>query len=163
MKGLLLSMTTSPEPADVVLVPVPREHLGVVYAALGNAMASNDEAPTPVSEAAAANEIFVDRRNGSWTEAMVRRLQAKLEYEGARAVLNLCSERAPEEVTVEEAARESGMKDTQIRAQLGAMTKLCNRMFGRKTWPISVRWTDGGRANYSMKPELAAWWAKYQH
>jgi hypothetical protein len=36
-------------------------------------------------------------------------------------------------------------------------------MFGRKTWPISVRWTDGGRANYSMKPELAAWWAKYQH
>jgi hypothetical protein len=53
-----------------------------------------------------------------------------------------------------------GVNDTQIRAQLGAMTKLCKRLFQRNTWPISVRWTGTGRANYSMRPEIAAWWSK---
>ena len=40
------------------------------------------------------------------------------------------------------------------------MTKLCKRLFQWNTWPISVRWTGTGRANYSMKPEIAAWWSK---
>jgi hypothetical protein len=145
-------MTPSPESGDVVLVPVPREHLGAVYATLAAAMAGDDQAP-------AAEEVLVDDRNGSWTEAMVHRLRANLEYPGARALLSLCSERAPEEVTLQDVVEETGIEDKQIRAELGAMTKLCKRLFQRRTWPISVRWTAGGYANYSMKPELAAWWS----
>jgi hypothetical protein len=153
-------MNTPSESADIVLVPVPRAHLGAVYAALAKAMANKDEEAASVLRPAAANEVLVDRRNGSWTEEMVRLLQADLHYEGAWAVLDICSERAPAEVTVEDVAKEAGIKATEIRAQLGAMTKLSNRLFNRKTWPISVRWTDGGRANYSMKPEIATWWSR---
>ena len=153
-------MNTSSESADIVLVPVPRAHLGAVYAALAKAMANKDEATASVLAPTAANEVLVDRRNGSWTEEMVRLLEANLHYEVAWAVLNMCSERAPEEVTVEDVAKEAGIKATEIRDQLGAMTKLSNRLFNRKTWPISVRWTDTGRANYSMKPEIATWWSR---
>jgi hypothetical protein len=152
-------MTASPESGDVVLVPVPRAHLGAVYATLAAAMANDDQAPTQTRRGP-ADEVLVDERNGSWTEAMVRRLQANLEYPAARAVLDLCSERAPEEVTLQDVVEKTGIKDTQIRAQLGAMTKLCKRLFQRNTWPISVRWTASGRANYSMKPELSAWWLR---
>jgi hypothetical protein len=151
-------MTASPDSGDVVLVPVPRAHLGAVYAALAAAMA-DDQAPTHTRRAPAAQEVLVDERNGTWTEAMVHRLQANLEYPAARAVLDLCSERAPEEVTLQDVVERAGVKDTQIRAQLGAMTKLCKRLFQRNTWPISVRWTGTGRANYSMRPEIAAWWS----
>jgi hypothetical protein len=154
-------MTTSPEPANdvVVLVPVPRAYLGVVYAALGNAMVSDDETSAHVSHPGATEEVLVNERSGSWTKEMVRRLQASLEYPGAKALLDLCSQRAPEEITLQEVAKRTGIEDTQIRAELGAMTKLCKHLFGRKTWPISVRWTRG-RANYSMKPELAVWWSQ---
>jgi hypothetical protein len=123
-------------------------------------MAGNDQPPADMHRAPAAQEVLVDERNGSWTEAMVRRLQPNLEYPAARAVLDLCSERAPDEITLEDVVEKAGIKDTQIRAQLGAMTKLCKRLFQRNTWPISVRWTGTGRANYSMKPEIAAWWSE---
>jgi hypothetical protein len=151
-------MTTSPEPPDVVLVPVPRAYLRVVYAALGTAMASDDETSAHVARPGATEEVLVNERSGTWTKEMVRRLQASLEYPGARALLDLCSQRAPEEITLQEIAERTGIEDTQIRAELGAMTKLSRQLYGRKTWPISVRWTRG-RANYSMKPQLASWWS----
>jgi hypothetical protein len=152
-------MTTSPDPGDVVLVPVPRKYLGAVYAALGTVMASDDVEPAPASEAVPADEVLVDQRNGSWTEAMVRRLHANLVvYPAAKALLDLCALRAPDEVTLAQVAEECDIKATQVRAELGAMTKMVKRMFGRKTWPVSVRWS-GGVANYSMKPKVAEWWA----
>jgi hypothetical protein len=152
-------MTTSPDPGDVVLVPVPRKYLGAVYAALGAAMTSDDEEPVSASGSAPADEVLVDQRSGKWTEEMAHRLHANLVvYPAAKALLDLCAQRAPEEVTLEQVAEECDTRDTQIRAELGAMTKMVKRMFGRKTWPVSVRWS-GGVANYSMKPKVAEWWA----
>jgi len=42
-------------------------------------MAGNDQPPADMHRAPAAQEVLVDERNGSWTEAMVRRLQANVD------------------------------------------------------------------------------------
>jgi hypothetical protein len=145
------SAASDPGSPDIVNVPVPRAHLGVVYAALGAAMAGERETPTGV---------LVNERSGIWTEEMVQRLQAQLRYAGVRALLDLCAERTPEEVMLHEVVEQTGIEVTKIRAQLSALTKLCKRLFERDTWPISVRWTDNGYGIYSMKAEIAAWWSK---
>jgi hypothetical protein len=75
-------------------------------------MAGNDQPPADMHRAPAAQEVLVDERNGSWTEAMVRRLQVNLEYPAARVVLDLCSERSPEEVTLEDVVERAGIRDT---------------------------------------------------
>jgi hypothetical protein len=75
-------------------------------------MVGNDQPPADMHRAPAAQEVLVDERNGSWTEAMVRRPQANLEYPAARAVLDLCSERSPEEVTLEDVVERAGIRDT---------------------------------------------------
>lgn len=149
------AVSPNPDPSEIVNVPVPRAHLGVVYAALGAAMAGEVEAST---EGKASTGVLIDDGNGIWTEEMMRRLQANLHYPGPKALLGLCAERTPEEVMLDEVAQQAGVEVTQIRAELGAMTKLCKRLFGRKTWPISVRWTPTGYGIYSMKREVAAWW-----
>lgn len=77
----------------------------------------------------------------------------------ARAVVRMTAEAAPKEVTLAEVSGAVGIGVPQLRAELGAMTKLCKKLYnGAKTWPFSVRWTLGGVANYSMDQRIARWW-----
>jgi hypothetical protein len=50
----------------------------------------------------------------------------------------------------------TGNRTKQISSELGAMTKLCKRLFGRDAWPVTVRSTADG-ASYQMDPEIAQW------
>lgn len=164
----------SPQDDEIVMVPVPKKHLARVYAALASSMAPErplevgfppdepashaDPGPKPDGEA-----VLVDKRNGWWTPDMLRLLHARLTYAGARAVVRMTAEAAPKEVTLAEVSDSIGIGVPQLRAELGAMTKLCKKLYnGSKTWPFSVRWTLGGVANYSMDQRIARWWLDFE-
>jgi hypothetical protein len=154
---------------EIVMVPVPKRHLARVYSTLAGLMTAgvadagfppdesvthSDPGPKPEGDA-----VLVDQRNGWWTEDMVRLLHARLSYKGAGAIVRMTAEAAPKEVTLAEVSEAIGVRVPQLRAELGAMTKLCKKLFnGSKTWPFSVRWTLGGVANYSMDERIARWW-----
>jgi hypothetical protein len=137
------------------MVPVPRRHLGPVYAALAESMAPAAEA----SEAATGDDEAVDVvGQGEWTAPMVARLESELTYEATRALLTLAAQRAPRPITFSEAVESAGTTEIQLRAELAALTKITKRVFGKKTWPISYRYGDGGVAIYSMDPVIGEWW-----
>ena len=154
---------------EIVMVPVPKNLLASVCSTLAGLMAGGEgvtgfppdepathEEPGPKPDGVA---VLVDKRNGWWTDEMARLLHARLNYPGARAVVRMTAEAAPKEVTLAEVSESVGVGVPQLRAELGAMTKLCKKLFnGTKTWPFSVRWTLGGVANYSMDERIAQWW-----
>ena len=51
-----------------------------------------------------------------------------------------------------------GAETRLLRAHVGSLTKTTNRLFGKRTWPMSVRYGDAGDAIYSMIPNVAEWW-----
>jgi hypothetical protein len=114
-----------------------------------------DDDSRSVSEAA-IRALSVER-GVHWTRGQVALLEAELLYPGARALLDLAAQRAPRSVSLSEVAERTGTRPTQISAELGAMTKLCKRLFGRDAWPMSVRSSPKG-AIYHMDPEVAEWW-----
>jgi hypothetical protein len=92
-----------------------------------------------------------------WTRGKVELLYAKLPYPGARALLDEAARRAPRSVLLREVSRQTGSRTEQISAELGAMTRLCKRLFGRAEWPVDFR-SSPDRASYHMDPEIAQWW-----
>jgi hypothetical protein len=109
----------------------------------------------PVSRAAI--RALSTRPSGYWTRGKIELLHAELAYQGARAVLDEAAHRAPRSVLLREVSEQTGSRTEQISAELGAMTKLCKRLFGRDVWPVTFRSTADG-ASYQMDPEIAQWW-----
>jgi hypothetical protein len=114
-----------------------------------------DDDSRPVSRAAI--RALSTRPSGYWTRGKIELLHAELAYPGARAVLDEAAHRAPRSVLLREVSERTGRRTEQISAELGAMTKLCKRLFGRDTWPMTFRSTADG-ASYQMDPEIAQWW-----
>jgi hypothetical protein len=114
-----------------------------------------DDNSRPVSRAAI--RALSSRPSGYWTRGKIELLHAELAYPGARAVLDEAAHRAPRSVLLREVSERTGNRTEQISAELGAMTKLCKRLFGRDSWPVTVRSTADG-ASYQMDPEIAQWW-----
>ena len=145
---------------DVVMVPVPKQHLGAVYAVLSRAMAgetgTDADAVTVRGDGA---EAMTYRGEGQWTRAKIVRLEAEVSHPGTRTLLTMAAERAPRQVGFSEAAQRAHLEDKQLRGELGALTKIVKRIFnGERSWPVSVRYGDQGEACYSMDPEIASWW-----
>jgi hypothetical protein len=114
-----------------------------------------DDDSRPVSRAAI--RALSTRPSAYWTRGKIELLHAKLAYPGARAVLDEAAHRAPRSVLLREVSERTGSRSEQISAELGAMTKLCKRLFGRDAWPVTFRSTADG-ASYQMDPEIAQWW-----
>jgi hypothetical protein len=92
---------------------------------------------------------------------MVQRLEAELDQASAvRGLITLVASRSPKPLTFGEAVRELQVQSNVLRAQVGSLTKATKRLFGRPTWPMSVRYGDAGEAIYSMEPEVADRWLK---
>jgi hypothetical protein len=134
---------------ELALVPVPRKCLRDVYALLADRMATNDEPSDEISEI---------EGQGSWRSAMVDRLRSNIRLEGIIAVLDACAASPNTDVPMLEVATSIGMPSKQLAAQMGSLSKITKRLFGRITWPISVRYQDGGQAIYSMNETIATWW-----
>ncbi len=159
------------EEDEVVMVPVPKRHLQVVFAALASAMAKPNASDVPrVDDASEAVKVGGARPAGRWSELKVQALEAELNpktFPGARTLFTMCAERSPRPVTFADASRRAGLGDKQLRGELGALTKVAKRVFhGDLSWPIAVRYGDAGEAHYSMDPIIATWWlaaSKGQH
>jgi hypothetical protein len=105
----------------------------------------------------AAIRALSTRPSTHWTRGKVELLRAELAYPGARALLDEAAQRAPKSVLLREVSQRTGSRTEQISAELGAMTKLCKRLFGQDAWPLTVRSSPDG-ASYHMDPEIAQWW-----
>jgi TIR domain len=114
-----------------------------------------DDDSRPVSRAAI--RALSTRPSAYRTRGKIELLHAELAYPGARALLDEAAHRAPRSVLLREVSERTGSRTEQISAELGAMTKLCKRLFGRDAWPVTVRSTADG-ASYQMDPEIAQWW-----
>jgi hypothetical protein len=139
------------EEDEIVMVPVPARLLGVVYMALGDATAAQ------VGSGRAEETVEV-RGQGSLTAAMVKRLESALDAPAIRALITHIAEQSPDEMTFKEAVQVTGAESNSLRAQLGSLSKITDRLFGKTIWPMYVRYAEGGGAIYSMDPRVAGWW-----
>jgi hypothetical protein len=143
-------MSSERDSDEIVMVPVPRSQLAAVYRAL---------AAIPGQVTATGTDESVDvHGQGPWTSLMVHRLEAELETPAIRQLLTLVAARAPKSLTFEEAVESTGVETRLLRAQVGTLTKTTRRLFGNRTWPMSVRYGEAGEAFYSMDPKVASWW-----
>lgn len=138
------------------LVPVfvPREYLADVHALLGDRMAA---------KAGSADEVSDVEGQGPWQQAMVDRLHSIVRLEGVIAVLDACALSPGTDVPMLDVATSIGMPSKQLAAQMGSLSKDTRRLFGRITWPMSVRYQDGGQAVYVMNRAVAGWWLNARH
>ena len=104
--------------------------------------------------------IEVDHENGCWSRAMVDRLYAEVGSSISGKAVSVVAERAPATVTSDEITNSLRIDSATLRAELGALSKACRRLFGRKIWPMSARqgWGEGARMGYRMPEGVAEWW-----
>jgi hypothetical protein len=99
---------------------------------------------------------------------MIGRLKTSLHLSAARTLLDAAADASPTELAMQDVARDRGIPPNQLRAQMGALTKLAVKLFGARVWPVSVRYGDEpatatgpaktGLAYYRMHPKVAEWW-----
>ena len=144
-------MSVYREEDEIVMVPVPKGLLGAVYVTLGNATAAQ-------VVSGQVEETVEVRGQGSLTAAMVKRLESALDASALRALITHVAEQSPDEVTFREAVEVAGVESNSLRAQLGSLSKITKRLFGKTIWPMYVRYAVGGEAIYSLDPKVAEWW-----
>ena len=145
-----MTRMTSYQDDEVVMVPVPKSLLMVVYAAL--AKATGDVASAQAEEAVEVSG------QGEFTEAMVSRLESELHITAIKVLITRLAEQAPSSLTFKDAVQVAGVESNVLRAQLGSLSKTSKRLFKTTIWPMSVRYAEGGEAIYWMEPKIAEWW-----
>ena len=146
---------------DIVMVPVPRQHLEAVYGFLAGRTSS--EGPTSPPE----QGVEVEGQY-SWTREMLLKLKTNLHLQDARTLLDAVAAASPEEVSMRDVAADNEIDPLKLRAQMGALTKLAKKLFSEPIWPVAVRYGDEagtetkpgatGLAYYRMPMEVAEWW-----
>ena len=103
--------------------------------------------------------VVVDDKQGVWTQSMVETLRPEIgrRYTQAAQVFEAAAKASPELLRFREFAQESGLEGQQLGAELGAVSKTSRRLFGRVTWPMTVRDTSDGMT-YQMPLQVAKWW-----
>lgn len=88
-----------------------------------------------------------------------RTLASVLTNEGMRGALDLCASRPGDWVTYPEISEYTGRSRAQLRADLGALTRLVKKTFGKNSWPFEAPWLpDRNDYGFRMDAERAAWW-----
>lgn len=143
---------------DFVMVPVPKALVPVVYEML----ASHMHLSSPYfddSSGLPGPKVLVDRSQGRWTQQMVDDLRAEVAGTAIEGVLAYIAEGAPRWVPFSDLCEQSGIPRERLRAELATLSKIVKRLFGRRTWPMSVR---SGMVNdemaYRMPHPVARWW-----
>lgn len=155
-------MTTTTS-SDIVMVPVPRQHFESVITFLAGRLEPAASMPTVHAPDGEDSEAIEVEGQGPWDMAMVMKLKRNLHLSAAYTLLDAAAAASPGEVSMRAVAREEDLEPNRLRAQMGALSKLSVKLFGRRTWPISVRYGDepdvSGIAYYRMERRLADWWA----
>lgn len=103
--------------------------------------------------------VVVDEKQGVWTQSMVDMFRTEIErrYTQAAQVFKAAAQASPELLRFREFAQQSGLEGQQLGAELGAVSKTSRRLFGRVTWPMTVRDTSDGMT-YQMPLQIREWW-----
>ncbi len=77
-----------------------------------------------------------------------------------RTILDVCSEKPGEYVSLTEIVDAAGVSRPAARGQLAGLTMVGKRRFGRRNWPFTVKWAVDGspQAFYTMTEETARRW-----
>lgn len=113
----------------------------------------------PYIQGQGTDSIYIDYRQGSWTRSMLEQFQREIyPYAGAVALLQFAAENAGVEVNYRAFLQNSSLTDRQVRSELGAMSKVARRLFGKKVWPVRTRQGSDGVTHYFMPEGIAEWW-----
>jgi hypothetical protein len=96
---------------------------------------------------------------GEWGEAMVAELADAIPYTGVLALFDRCAREKGEWIIKSEVEEAMGISPIQLRNELGALSKLAKRTFGRVTWPVQYK-KEQGRYFYRMDAPVTDWWIK---
>lgn len=99
--------------------------------------------------------------NGLWTRAMVERLSEALASPVVRVALDTIAADAPDVVPYSKILEATGADRHVLRAELGSLTRLTDRLFNRPVWPMTKRQRMHGLPGmgYRMPRTVAAWWS----
>lgn len=115
----------------------------------------------PYLQARAGESVYIDFRQGSWTAAMVEQFGREIyHYPAAVGLLQYAADHAGQEVNYRDFIAQSSWTDTQVRSELGAISKVARKLFGKKTWPVRTRQGSDGVMRYFMPEGIAEWWNK---
>ena len=105
------------------------------------------------------HSVYVDHRQGSWTEGMLERFRREIyPYPAAVELLQFTADNAGIEVNYRDFLQRSSCTDAQIRSELGAISKVARKLFGHKVWPVRTRQGTDGVMRYYMPKGIAEWW-----
>ena len=109
----------------------------------------------------AGDSIYIDYRQGSWTAAMLEQFRREIyPYPAAVELMQFAAENAGLEVNFRDFLKQSSWTDTQVRSELGAISKVARKLFGNKVWPVRTRQGSDGVMRYFMPKGIAEWWMK---
>jgi hypothetical protein len=105
--------------------------------------------------------VYIDYRQGSWTAAMLEQFRREiLPYPSAIELLQFAAANAGLEVSYRDFIQQSSWTDTQVRSELGAISKVARKLFGNKVWPVRTRQGSDGVMRYFMPEGIAEWWMR---
>ena len=105
--------------------------------------------------------VYIDFKQGSWTATMLEQFRREIyPYPAAVELLQFAAENADQEVNYREFLQQSSWTDTQVRSELGAISKVARRLFGKKVWPVRTRQGSDGVMRYFMPVGIAEWWMR---
>ena len=110
--------------------------------------------------------VVADIRGQVWTGDMLQQLAASEMSNVMQTVLDFLAERSPSVVGYQELLRATQLEEhpLRLRAELAAFTKLTQRLFSFKIWPMDARQGLGRGATtmaYLMPKEIADVWKKH--
>ena len=105
--------------------------------------------------------VYIDYRQGSWTEQMLEQFRREIyPYPAAVELLQFAAENAALEVSYRDFLQQSSWTDVQVRTELGAISKVARKLFGNKVWPVRTRQGSDGVMRYFMPEGIAEWWMR---
>ena len=115
----------------------------------------------PYLQAQAEDSIYIDYRQGAWTPSMLEQFRREIyPYPAAVELLQFAAENAGSEVNYRDFLAASSATDTQVRSELGAISKVARKLFAKKVWPVRTRQGSDGVMRYFMPEGIAEWWMR---
>ena len=109
----------------------------------------------------AGDSVYIDYRQGSWTAGMLEQFRREIyPYPAAVELLQFSAANAGVEVSYRDFLNQSSWTDVQVRSELGAISKVARKLFGKKVWPVRTRQGSDGVMRYLMPKGIAEWWMK---
>ena len=112
-------------------------------------------------ETSQTNPVAVAAAEPGWTIEDLRRLRPQIRHNRvAMAMLDMASEKEGQYVTFPDACARAGIELSQGRSGIGALTKVCNKIGKKGSWPVTYAWAGNGEqvACYLMNSDVAAKW-----